>query len=67
VHHVALDAADAVELIEILQYFIETLDRIAEDDAVARVTGGLDTYGISDLRADIERLINRLQLSPLTP
>jgi hypothetical protein len=67
VHHIALDAADAVELIEILQYFIETLDRIAEHDAVARVIGGLDTYGISDLRADIERLINRLQLSPLTP
>ena len=36
-NHIALDAADAVELIEILQYFIETLDRVTEHDAITHV------------------------------
>jgi hypothetical protein len=66
-NHIALDAADAVELIEILQYFIETLDRVTEHDAIAHVTDDLDPYHITDLQTDIARLINQLQRSQLTP
>jgi hypothetical protein len=65
--HIALDAADAVELIEILHYFIETLDRVTEHDAIAHVIDDLDPYRISDLQADIVRLTNQLQRSQLTP
>jgi hypothetical protein len=66
-NHIALDAADAVELIEILQYFTERLDRVTEHDAIAHVIGDLDPYRVSDLQADIARLINQLQRSQLTP
>jgi hypothetical protein len=62
--HIALDA---VELIEILQYFTETLDRVSEHDGLAPVIGNLDPYRISDLHADIARHIERLQRSQLTP
>jgi hypothetical protein len=66
-NHIALDAAHAVELIEILQHFTETLDRVSEHDAIAPVIDDLDPYRISDLQADIARLINQLQRSQLTP
>ena len=66
-NHIALDAADAVELTEILQYFIQTLDRVTEHDAITPVIDDLDRYRISDLHADIARLINQLQRSQLTP
>ena len=66
-NHIALDAADAVELTEILQYLIETLDRVTEHHAITHVIDDLDPYRISDLQADIARLINQLQRSQLTP
>ena len=65
--HIALDAADAVELIEILDYFIATLDRATEHDAIAQIIGDLASYRLSDRQQNIARLINQLQCSQLTP
>jgi hypothetical protein len=66
-NHVMLDAADAVELIEILEYFIEAIDRVIAHRHAPRDFAACCPYGISDLRADITRLADRLNRSPLTP
>ena len=62
---IALDAADAVELIEILEYFIETIDR-ANESLVSRLFENC-RYDIDDLRADLTRLVESLNHSQLTP
>jgi hypothetical protein len=64
---ITLDTADAVGLIEILDYFNEMLDRITEHDALARVIEISDTYEISDLREDVARLTHRLERSEIAP
>lgn len=66
-NHVIIDAADAVELIEILEYFIETVDRAAAaDDNNTALFADCGTYDISDLRTDLTRLVGELKRSPLT-
>ena len=66
-NHIALDAADAVELIEILEYFIETLDRVAKHHHPTLLCADPTSYDTDDLRADLARLVDRLKLNPLTP
>ena len=66
-NHIILDAVDAMELIEILQYFMERLDLLAEDDLAELLFAECSPYGLEDLRADVTRLISSLNLSPLTP
>jgi hypothetical protein len=65
-NHVTVDAADAVELIEILEYFIESLDKLG-NDATATPFRDCVSYRTDDLRADLTRLVDRLNRSPLTP
>ena len=64
---VTLDALDAVELAEILEYLIERLDILAENDLAKLLFADTSPYNIDDLRADVARLIDRLYTSPLTP
>ena len=66
-NHIILDAVDAMELIEILQYFMERLDLLAEHDLAELLFAECSPYGLEDLRADVTRLISSLNLSPLTP
>ena len=64
---VTIDALDAIELAEILEYFLERLDVLAEHDLAKFVFAECRAYGLDDLRADTGRLINCLRTSPLTP
>jgi hypothetical protein len=64
--NVTLDAVDAVELAEILEFFMQRLDTLAEHDLAAFFFRQCSPYGIDDLRADVARLIKRLYTSPLT-
>jgi hypothetical protein len=61
-----LDAVEAEELAEILEYFLELLDLLVnpDHDAVDFSEGNL--YGADDLRADLTRLVERLRTSPIT-
>lgn len=64
---VTLDAVEAVELAELLEYFMERLDILVEHDLAANFFSPGSPYGIEDLRADLARLIERLQTGQLTP
>jgi hypothetical protein len=66
-NHVIVDAADAVELIEILEYFLERLDVLAEHSLASFLFAECSPYDLDDLRADVTRLINRLRTTRLTP
>jgi hypothetical protein len=62
---VTLDALDAVELIEILEYFLEQLDVLADHNLATLLFNPCSSpYNIDDLRADVVRLIHRLNTSP---
>jgi hypothetical protein len=65
--NVMLDAVDAIELADILEYFVERLDVLADHDLANLLFANCSTYRLDDLRADAARLINRLHTSPLTP
>ena len=64
---VTLDAVDAMELAEILEFFMQRLDVLAEHDLAGSFFNQCDPYGIDDLRADVARLIHRLYTSPYAP
>ena len=66
-NHIILDTVDAMELIEILEFFMERLDMLAEHDLAKLFFAQCSPYGLEDLRADVTRLINNLNLSPLAP
>ena len=61
---ITLDALDAVELTEILEYFLERLDILTDHDLAALPFNPSSPYDIDDLRADVVRLIHRLNTSP---
>jgi hypothetical protein len=61
---ITLDALDAVELIEILDYLLERLDVLTEHDLATLPFNPCSPYDIDDLRADIVRHIHRLNTSP---
>jgi len=60
-----LDAVDAQELAEILEYFLERIDLLECPATELLPDQGL--YARDDLRSDLTRLIERLRTSPLTP
>ena len=62
--NIILDAVDAIELAEILEYFMEQLDILAEHDLAKFLFADCSPYGLDDLRADVARLIDRLYTSP---
>jgi hypothetical protein len=62
---VTIDALDAIELAEILEYFMERLDIRAEHDLGTLLFAACSPYGLDDLRADFTRLINRLHTAPM--
>jgi hypothetical protein len=64
---VTIDALDAIELAEILEYFMERLDVLAERDLGTPLFAGCSAYGLDDLRTDVTRLSNRLHTSPMIP
>jgi hypothetical protein len=61
---VTLDALDAVELIEILEYFLERLNILIDHHLAALVFNPCSPYDVDDLRADVVRLIHCLNTSP---
>ena len=63
---VTIDALDAIELAEILEYFLERLDVLGAHSLAAFLFAECSPYSVDDLRADTTRLINRLHTSPLT-
>jgi hypothetical protein len=63
---VTIDALDAIELAEILDYFMERLDVLAKHDLATLLFPACNPYGLDDLRADVTRLIDRLHTSPFT-
>ena len=64
---VTIDALDAVELAEILEYFLERVDVLGHHSPAALLFAECSPYGLDDLRADITRLVNRLNAARLTP
>jgi hypothetical protein len=64
VTNIILDAVDAIELAEILEYFMERLDIVAEHDLAKLLFADCSPYDLDDLRADVARLIDRLYTSP---
>jgi hypothetical protein len=64
---VNLDAVDAEELAEILEYFMRRLEIIAEHGLSALVFEQCGHYDIDDLRADATRLIQTLRTTKLSP
>ncbi len=58
---VTIDAADAVELAEILTHFLEQLS--TSHTAAQLLTADLDPYTLEDVRADLNRLIKILDAS----
>ena len=62
---VTLDALDALELAEILEYFLEHLDVLADSDLATPLFADCSPYDLNDLRADVGRLIHRLHTSPI--
>lgn len=64
---ITIDALDAIELAEILEYFTERLDILAENDLAKLLFADCSPYNLDDLRADLARLITRLHTGPMTP
>jgi hypothetical protein len=64
---VTIDALDAAELTEILEYFLERLDVLAEHGLAAFLFTECSPYSLDDLRADTTRLIGRLTTAPMSP
>jgi hypothetical protein len=64
---VTLDATDAAELTEILEYFIERLHIVAHHDLATLVFNLCGRYDFNELRADVARLIDRLNTSQTGP
>jgi hypothetical protein len=62
--NVILHTLDAIELAEILEYFMERLDILAEHALAKFLFADCSPYGLDDLRADTARLIDRLHTSP---
>jgi hypothetical protein len=60
------DAADAVELAEILEFLMQRLDVLAEHDLAASFFSQCGPYCLDDLREDVARLIERLYTTKLT-
>ncbi len=58
---------DAIELAEILEYFIERFDILAEHDLRTLLFAARSPYGFHELRADLTRLINHLHTSSMNP
>lgn len=51
-NNIILDALDAIELAEILDYFTERLDVLADHDLAKLLFAECSPYGLDDLRAD---------------
>jgi hypothetical protein len=62
--HIILASLDAIEIAEILEYFMERLDILADSDLATLLFHDCSPYSLDDLRADVTRLINRLYTSP---
>lgn len=65
--HVSIDTLDAIELTEILEYLLERLDVLDAHDLTRLLFADNSPYELDDLRADITRLVDRLQVAPFTP
>ncbi len=57
---VTIDALDAVEPAELLEYFLERLDVLGDHSHAAFLFTDSSPHGLDDLQADITRLISRL-------
>lgn len=64
---VTIDTLDAIELAEILDYFLDRLDILAEHNLAKLLFAECSPYDLDDLRADVTRLVNHLHTARLTP
>ena len=62
--NVVLQCVDAIEIAQILEYFMQRLDILAEHDLARLLFADCSPYGLDHLRADVTRLINKLDTSP---
>lgn len=63
---ITVDTLDIVELTEILEYLIGSLDTLVAPATIAPSANG-DAYDLNDVRTAITRLTGRLLPSPPTP
>jgi hypothetical protein len=63
--HILLDTLDAIEIAELLEFMLERVTA-TNNDAPDQPFPDCCSYGIVDLRADVERLTNRLLTRPFT-
>lgn len=54
-----IDALEAIELAEILEYFLEGVDVLGEHNLSSWLFADCSPYRLDDLRADVTRLITR--------
>jgi hypothetical protein len=64
---VTIDTLDAVELAKILEYFPRTSRCTRRTQREQLALRRLQPYRLGDLRADVNRLVNRLNAARLTP
>ena len=64
---VTIDALEAIELAEVLEYFLERVDVLGKHNLSSWLFADCSPYRLGDLRADVTRLINRLNATRLTP
>jgi hypothetical protein len=64
--NIILDPLDAIEIAEILEYFLERHDVLADRDLATLPFADCNPYRLDDLQADATQLIHRLHTSPHT-
>lgn len=65
-NYVALDAADVVELSEILEYIVDRLETLAQVDPVRPPSDDWwPSYDLAQLRGDLTRFISLLRAGAL--
>jgi hypothetical protein len=63
--HIVIETTDAIEIAEILEYLMARLNILAEHRLASVLFADCSPYGLVDLRADVQRLINNLLTSPI--
>ncbi len=58
---VTIDALDAIELAEILEYLLESVEVLGKHNPSSWLFANCSPYRLDDLRADVTRLSNRLE------
>jgi hypothetical protein len=63
---ITVDAPDLIELAEIIDYLVGSVDTLVTPATIAPSADG-DAYDLNDVRTEITRLLDRLLPNPLPP